>query len=65
MNPKWTVLYNTSTTEGTWLGTAWEFFTNERLATERFEVLKDEGACPTRRPYHPTDAGHLAACHRQ
>lgn len=62
--PKFTVLYNIEC--GSWVGTAWEFFDDDKAATARFKVLRDDHkACPVKRPYHEgCDYAHLAPVHR-
>ena len=64
--PEWTLTYNIGTGEpGTWVGTAWEFYTHEADAKARYDVLNQSGQRPTKRPYyHKLDWKHLGAVHR-
>lgn len=66
MKPKFTVLYNLSSPEeGTFVGTGWEFFTDEAAAQACYERHVFAGNCPTKRPYDDrSDYPHLGAVHR-
>lgn len=62
--PKWTVLYNINC--GKFVGTAHEFYTNEKDAQDRYvELAKSDKYCPTKRPYNNSaDFAHLGAAHQ-
>ena len=63
--PKWTIIYNTTNDENTWIGSAWEFFDNENIETKRYEELSKLNKYPTKRPYyHNQDFNHLGAAHQ-
>jgi hypothetical protein len=66
--PKWTVLYNIVSKEvddsPDWIGTGWEFFNDEAAADRCYTWHDAAGNVPTKRPFHPNDAVHLAATHR-
>lgn len=66
--PKWTVLYNIVSKEDDsfpkWIGTGWEFFNDEEAANKCYTWHAASGNMPTKRPYHPNDAAHLAATHQ-
>lgn len=67
MLPKWTVHYNIvskerSPDDGGWVGTGWEFFTDEMDATTCYDRQIAAGNCPTKRPYYDScDRQHLGA----
>ena len=67
MRPKWTVLYNIVSPESQeWIGTGWEFFTNEEDADRAYTRHLKLGNVPTRRPFYPLgDNRHLGATQRQ
>lgn len=64
--PNFTIVYNTQTKEKPgFIGTAWEFFHDQKIAEERKEELIKKGKFPTLRPYfHSRDAAHLGASDR-
>lgn len=64
--PEWTVVYNIVSKEAsTWIGTGWEFFTNEISARAAYKRHIADGNTPTVRPFHAaTDWPHLGAVHR-
>jgi hypothetical protein len=64
--PRWTVLYNIVSKENDrWVGTAWEFFDDERDAQKCYDRQIREGNCPTKRPYYDKcDRPHLGAAHQ-
>ena len=62
--PKWTVRYNIVSPESErWIGTGWEFFDDEKDATNAYARHIDKGNTPTKRPFHTNDRIHLGACH--
>lgn len=62
--PAWTVFYNTHG-DGSWVGTAWEFFDDADRARTRYDELFVGNLFPTLRRYHDaTDRWHLGAVHR-
>ena len=63
--PSWTVLYNIVSEEANnYVGTGWEFFTDQQDAMNCYLRHQRTGNVPTLRPYHHgTDAPHLGAAH--
>lgn len=65
MIPNWTVTYNIVSPESnSWVGTGWEFFTDEKDAQKAYDRHISLGNVPTKRPYYDKhDAVHLGAIH--
>ena len=62
--PKWTVHYNITSPESErWVGTGWEFFDSEGDTEKAYRRHISLGNTPSKRPFHPSDANHLGACH--
>ncbi len=63
--PKWTVFYNISSHENDrWVGTGWEFFSEQYEAEKCFCRQMDLGNVPTLRAFHESDRQHMGAVHR-
>lgn len=65
-SPTWTVLSNTVNPKSKWIGTLWEFFSDEESAQTRYNELEkqEDLYVPTMRPFHEgCDRPHMGACH--
>lgn len=63
--PRWTVTYNIVSKESEqWVGTGWEFFTNEKDASECYQRQRASGNVPTKRPFYKSvDIPHVGVGH--
>lgn len=64
--PNWTVLYNIISPENSkYVGTGWEFFDKEEDADKCYARHRDNGCCPSKRPFfEKLDRAHMGAARR-
>lgn len=64
--PKFTVLTNLVSPESSeFVGTSWEFFTDETDAFECYERHIVLGNVPMKRPFHRSDIAYMGAAHHE
>lgn len=60
--PTWTVVYNIVSSNNTFVGKGWEFFSDENYAQYCYRKQIAFGNVPTMRPFHPSDKQYMNPC---